>query len=179
MWEIKKVTPVLTTQPFTLEKVDLVLKSGEDAVFHRLSAPDWVCILPITFDRKAILIRQARIGSNTPVLEAPGGSVDPKEKDFTMTAARELEEETGFTSKRILSLGSINPNPAILTNKVHMFLALDCQPASPRKHFPDAQEDIDLAVYDAVELETLVRTGQVNHGISALTILLSRNYLSF
>src|SRR5690606_30589787 len=100
--------------------------------YHRINCPDWVNILPITASGDAVLICQSRAGNFRNTLEIPGGVVDPHEKDLTQTALRELEEETGYTTSRVLPLAAINPNPAIQTNKLHMFLALDCTPASAR-----------------------------------------------
>jgi 8-oxo-dGTP pyrophosphatase MutT (NUDIX family) len=94
-----------------------------------------------------------------------------------MTAARELEEETGFTSQRFLPLGAINPNPAIMTNKCHFFLALGCTLASQRRHFPDMDERIAIEFYDYKDLDGLIRTGQINHALACLCILLAGRYL--
>ena len=86
--------------------------------------PDWVNTVPVTTQGKVLLVRQFRIGIESTTLETPGGVVDAGEKDMTMAAVRELEEETGHTSRNILPLASLNPNPAIMTNTVHFFLAL-------------------------------------------------------
>jgi 8-oxo-dGTP pyrophosphatase MutT (NUDIX family) len=145
--------------------------------YFRLAAPDWINVLPVTAQGQVLLIRQPRVGSMSYVLETPGGVMDPGERDPTMTAARELEEETGFVSQRILPLGSMNPNPAIMTNRCHFFIALGCLPADNRRHFPDADERITLEFIAPSELDTLVRTGQINHALACLCIMLAGKYL--
>ena len=169
---------ILKTKPFEVEEVlfetdDLKARKP----YYRLSCPDWVNVLPITSSGHALLIRQPRVGSMTFVLETPGGVVDPGENDVTMAAARELEEETGFSSRRILSLGAMNPNPAIMNNLCHFFVAFDCLPVSQRKHFPDQDERIVLQPVPLATLEELVRTRQINHALSALCIMLAQKYL--
>jgi 8-oxo-dGTP pyrophosphatase MutT (NUDIX family) len=155
------------------------LDVGTAHPYYRLKAPDWANVLPVTFDGKAIMIRQMRAGSMKMTLEVPGGVVDAAEgRDPMMAAIRELEEETGFTSQRVLPLGAINPNPAIMTNKCHFFLALSCVPNPDRKHFPDAEESIETLVVPVGELDQLVRTGQVDHALSALCIQLGLKYLA-
>ena len=103
--------------------------------------------------------------------------VDPGEKDVTMAAVRELEEETGYTSQRILPLGSLNPNPAIMTNRCHFFLALGCYLNPDRKHFPDAEEFIEVVETDVTDLEQMVRFGEINHSLAALCIMLAAKYV--
>ena len=169
---------VLKTYPFNVEELDLSIKDRVlQHPYYRLDAPDWVNVLPVTSDNKAILIRQPRAGNMMNVLETPGGVVNQGEKDMTMSTIRELEEETGFTSQRVLPLASLNPNPAIMTNTCHFFLAMNCEPANPRKYFPDADESIELEVYGVDELEQLVRSGRINHSLSALCIMLAMKYL--
>lgn len=173
----KKV--VLTTRPFKVEEMHLSFGGKAfERTYHRLDCPDWVNILPITFDRKALLIRQPRAGALKTILETPGGMLDPHEaKDPMMAAIRELEEETGFTSQRVLPLGSINPNPAIQNNKCHFFVALAATPNPARQHFPDEDERIEPVLVAVEELDGLVRTGQIDHALSALCIMLAQKYI--
>lgn len=169
---------VLKTRPFEVEEV--LFEVGDlkpEQSYFRLAAPDWVNVLPITSDGRVLMIRQPRVGTMTYVLETPGGVMDPHEKDATMTAARELEEETGFVSQRFLPLGSINPNPAIMTNRCHFFVALGCIPAINRKHFPDADERISLELVNVSDLDHLIRTGQINHALACLCIMLAGRYI--
>jgi ADP-ribose pyrophosphatase len=170
---------VLKTRPFDIEEVTFSIDGPNpvEATYTRIASADWVNVLPVTADGQVILIRQPRVGTMKLVLETPGGVMDPHEKDPTMAAARELEEETGFTSQRLLPLGSINPNPAIMTNICHFFVALGCQPASSRKHFPDADERISLELVKVQDLDLMVRTGQINHALACLCIMLAGRYI--
>ena len=169
---------VLRTRPFEVEEISFETEGLAPAhSYFRLAAPDWINVLPVTAQGQVLLIRQPRVGSMSYVLETPGGVMDPGERDPTMTAARELEEETGFVSQRILPLGSMNPNPAIMTNRCHFFIALGCLPADNRRHFPDPDERITLEFIAPSELDTLVRTGQINHALACLCIMLAGKYL--
>jgi ADP-ribose pyrophosphatase len=178
-WDLLETKKLLTTIPFTVEALTLKdrNKPGPEHPYYRLTAPDWVNILPITIDNKAVLIRQSRAGTMTDVLEVPGGAIDADEKDPTMAAVRELEEETGYTSSRILPLAAINPNPAIMTNRLHMFVALGCVINSNRRHFPDAGEQINVELVDVHELDDLIRHGKVDSCLAALTIALAGRYV--
>lgn len=169
----------LKTIPFNVEEIEFSIdEKPMGHSYFRLSCADWVNVLPITSDGHAVLIRQPRVGTMNYVYETPGGMVELEERDPTMAVVRELEEETGFTSQRILPLGSMNPNPAIMTNRCHYFLALNCFINPNRQHFPDEEERIELHLVPVAELEHMVRTGQVNHSLSALCIMLAGKYLS-
>jgi ADP-ribose pyrophosphatase len=169
---------LIETVPFNVEEIELQTSKGPSRhPWYRLSCADWVNILPVSVNNRAILIRQPRAGVLGPVLEVPGGMVDPSEKDPTMAALRELEEETGYTSQRVLPLGSMNPNPAIMTNKCHFFLALGCMPNPQRKHFPDAEESIEIVEADVQQLSRMVRHGEINHCLAALCIMLASKYI--
>jgi len=178
-WNLHGVETRFKSYPFNVEGVELSNKDKDDHRFtyYRLQCPDWLNVLPITSNNQAILIRQPRAGTLTEILETPGGVVEPNERDTAMAALRELEEETGFTSQRILPLLAVNPNPALMTNRVHMFLALNCHIPDERKHFPDTEERITTELVPVEELEDLVRCGKINHSLSALCIMLALKYL--
>ncbi|MEY4632284.1 MAG: hypothetical protein RIQ81_2404 [Pseudomonadota bacterium] len=176
--ELLKKRTLIETVPFNVEEIELQTSRGPSRhPWYRLACADWVNILPVTAGNKAILIRQPRAGILAPVLEVPGGMVDPSEKDPTMAAIRELEEETGYTSQRILPLGSMNPNPAIMTNKCHFFVALGCYPNPSRKHFPDAEENIEIVETPVDRLADMVRFGEINHCLAALCIMMAAKYV--
>ena len=173
--EVKNVQPILETIPFSVEQINFTDETLHP--YYRLDCPDWVNILPITIDNQALLIRQKRAGTLRDVLETPGGVVERDEKDTTMAAARELEEETGFATQKILPIGCINPNPAIMTNRLHMFVGLGCAPAGNRQHFADEREVIEVVPVPVHDLDTMVRSGQIDHCLSALTIMLAAKYV--
>jgi 8-oxo-dGTP pyrophosphatase MutT (NUDIX family) len=178
MFKLKSQSVVLKTHPFNVEEIQFEVGDLKPQhPYFRLNAPDWVNVLPVMADGRIILVRQPRVGSLSYVLETPGGVIDMGERDPTLAAARELEEETGFVSQRFLPLGSMNPNPAIMTNKCHFFLALGCLPAANRKSFPDVDERITLEFFEYNDLDALIRTGQINHALACLCISLAGRYI--
>jgi len=85
-----------------------------------INAPDWITVV-VEKGGRFLVERQFRYGSGAVVAEFPCGMVEPGE-DPADTAKRELEEETGIRVKGGLEyLGSANPNPAFMTNRMHYF----------------------------------------------------------
>lgn len=151
----------------TLDVVDP--RNGTPYVRTVLDAPDWVNVIPITAQRDAILVRQFRFGIWSNTLEIPGGILDPGE-DALGAAARELEEETGFRATSIIPLGISHPNPAILCNRLHSFLAEGCSKVHEGR--PDRSEDIQVVLVPCSELPRLVREGALTHSLVLAALLL-------
>lgn len=162
-------------------KVDERLARAHDGVSQQsmftIRCSDWVNVVPVTATGQIVLIEQHRFGTDTFVLETPGGAVDPGEKDTTMAALRELEEETGLTTQRILSLPGYLPNPAIQNNRITYFVAFDVQPLTKPSTHVDPFESIRLHIVPVAEAMNMARTGRIGHALSALALLLAEPML--
>lgn len=110
-----------------------------------LQCADSVTVIPITTTREIILVRQFRFGIQDYSLEIPGGFVDDQEA-IQVAAARELNEETGYTSPQWIYLGWVYANPVFMTARLHVYLALEAQ-ATGAMHL-DAAEDVHLQPMD-------------------------------
>ena len=108
---------------------------------------------------KAATIRH---GTNAVTVEIPGGMVDAHES-AAQAAARELEEETGFEPGQLFLLGSVEPNPAFLSNTCWTYLALRC---THRGHAePDPTEEIEVRQCSLAEFTTLIEDGTIRHAL--------------
>ena len=95
-----------------------------------LDASDWAIVVPVLETERGkefVMVKQWRHGAKELSLEFPGG-VFEKGENAEAAAARELKEETGYSAKKIKKLGEFNPNPAIMSNTVHFFLADELSP---------------------------------------------------
>ena len=145
---------------------------------YTLDCANWVNVVPVTANGQVILVEQHRFGTNGFTLEVPGGAINFGENDATLAAVRELEEETGCTSQRLLALPGYSPNAAILSNKVTYFIAFDVQPLQTPVHHNDPFENIKLHIIDFKEALELARTGQISNVLSAFALLLAEPYLN-
>lgn len=121
--------PVPMSDPTTLfaSRWLILQQRGHWEFVRRPHANAAVGILAITEEEKVILIEQFRIPVQCPVIEIPAGLVGDEPEfageSLAATAARELEEETGFTASSI-SLLLASPTSAGMTSEItYLFLA--------------------------------------------------------
>ena len=95
------------------------------------------------------MVRQWRHGARELSLEFPGG-VFEKGETPELAAAREMKEETGYSACRIEKLGVFNPNPAIMSNKVHFFLALDLEASGKQQLDEDEYAEVEIVPWKEV-----------------------------
>lgn len=136
--------------------------------FYTIDTTDWVNVVPITKQNEVVLIRQYRHGIQGPTLEIPGGRVDPGETDVKAAALRELTEETGYHANDAASLGWIHPNPAIQSNKCHLFLARDVELLFEQDL--DDAEDIAVVTVPVNNIPSLLAQHEITHSLVAVAL---------
>jgi 8-oxo-dGTP pyrophosphatase MutT (NUDIX family) len=140
---------------------------GTPHTFHRIRSADWVQVLPITTAGEAVLVRQYRHGSQRMTLEIPGGILDPGEDPAT-AALRECLEETGYRGRQAISLGVVNPNPALFDNRLHGFFATEVEPEGSVQN--TSTEFTEPVLVPVRELEGMLIDGQIEHALVAATL---------
>ena len=82
-----------------------------------------VAVLPLTEDEEVICVRQYRYAHGVVMTEIPAGKLDSRDEDHVEAALRELREETGATCQKLTYLGLFRSTPAILDEKIDLYLA--------------------------------------------------------
>jgi len=141
-----------------------------------LEFSDWVHVVALDEDKKMIMVKQYRHGTEETTLEIPGGATDPGENEDPMEAAkRELKEETGYVSDSWVKIGKHSPNPALLSNHMHIYLATSC-----RREFNqelDPHEDIDIELHDLEDILKMAKAGEIRHSLVVAGLMLAENAL--
>ena len=110
---------------FRVEVSEVRLPNGKTARRDVVRHPGAVCVLPIDQNGRVYLVRQWLAGYRGTMLEIPAGKLDPGETDAEKAAERELREETGAVAARMTPLGDYYGSPAILEERIAMYLAED------------------------------------------------------
>ena len=106
-----------------LVKDTVTLPNGRTATREMMLHPGAVAILPLFPDGSVLMEYQYRYPLGRVVYEIPAGKLDSREEDPREAALRELREETGYTAGRLTSLGYYIPSPAVLSERIELFLA--------------------------------------------------------
>jgi ADP-ribose pyrophosphatase len=102
----------------------LVKDDGWEFV-ERVRATGVVAIVAVTTEGELILTEQYRRSVDAAVIDLPAGLAGdgPGTEDLVTAARRELEEETGFTARRLTLLAHAPTSPGLTTEVVSFFRA--------------------------------------------------------
>lgn len=162
-WKVKKSEQINSYRIFSTRKDTSESQvNGDQHDFYVIQSPDWINVIPVTADNDIVLIKQFRHGTQSVTIEIPGGMVDRGEEPLE-AARRELLEETGFTSGNWEKLGVVHPNPAIMDNSCHIYLARDAE--KTREPRFDGTEDIETILYPAGKVREMITDGRITHSL--------------
>ncbi len=125
---------------FTVEALTWTDPSGRQIRREVVRHPGAVVIVPALDAENLVMIRNFRIAVNDRLWEFPAGKLEPGEPP-ERAALRELEEETGYTARRIRPLGSFYTSPGFADEVMHAFVAEDLSLIGQRL---EAGEDIEV-----------------------------------
>ena len=151
-WKEESKKKVFDCRIFSICETYSRSPENELRTYTVIDAVDWVIVLPVLETpqgKKFVMVRQWRHGSRSLSLEFPGGvselGEDPKD-----AAAREMLEETGYKPRAMRKIGEFNPNPAIMSNRTHFFLAEGLIDTGNKKLDSDEYVETELVSIEAV-----------------------------
>ena len=142
--------------------------SGKTHDFFVAHLADGVQVIAVTAAQQVVLVRQFRAGTRRDSLETPGGLLEPGE-DPCQAGARELLEETGYAGDPPERLGTLWPNPALLTMGITTIVIQNARRvADPR---PDPSEELDVELVPVQEIPAMIRAGRIDHAMVVAGLL--------
>ena len=138
-------------------------RTGAGHDFQVIDSANWVNVIAVTAGNELVMIEQYRHGTNTVELEIPGGMIDAEDASVEAAGARELREETGYEGEAARVIGSVYPNPAIMSNTCYTVMVKNCGLKHPVEW--DHGEDIVTKLVPVAELRELVAAGKIRHSL--------------
>ena len=156
-------------------RVDTVeLPTGRRTIREIAEHADAVCIVPIDHHGNVLLVRQYRKPTESSLIEAPAGGVEPGELSED-TVLRELQEETGHTAAQLQHLASFWVAPGWATEKMHAYLATEL---SPSKLAADDDENIQIVPLPFPQAIAMIQTGEIHDAKTIAALLLAQPLLN-
>ena len=150
------------------------LPDGGTSVREHVKHVGAVCILPLTDEGEVVLERQYRYPFGSVLVEIPAGKLDHAEEDTREAALRELREETGITPRELIDLGEYYGSPAILGERIRMYLARGLSFGERSLDEDEFLEVFTLPLDQAVEM---VMANEIPDGKTQLAILKTKAYI--
>lgn len=144
------------------------LPNGKESTREYVVHKGAVCVVPLTDEDEVILVKQYRYAIRKVFLEIPAGKFDFVGEDPHEAALRELREETGAVPETLTPLGAFIPSCAILTERIHMFLA---EGLTFGETDFDEDEFIELVKIPLDELVEMVMRGEVEDAKTQIAAL--------
>ena len=133
-----------------------------------------VAVVPLTDKGGVIIERQFRYPQQRVMTEIPAGKLEAFDTDPLDAAKRELKEEIGVTAKEFVPLGIYIPSPAILSERIYVYLA---RGLSFGNAHPDEDEFLDVEKHSLAELSEKVMSGEIDDGKTIVAVLKTEKYL--
>ena len=138
-------------------------KVRREIIEHRGAA----AMLAFDEDDKVILVKQHRFPHGY-VLEIPAGTLEKREEPVKC-AFRELEEETGYTAKKMTPLITYYPSIGYNAEIIHCFLASGLKKISDLKL--DDDEILSVVKMDLKKLLSMIKTGKIQDSKTICAVL--------
>lgn len=190
MWKVISTKNIYNTRYFKMRSDTCELPDGRVMPnYYVVEFPDWVQVVALTKNKEMVLVDQYRHAAGISCLEIPGGSMHPVEDMTTskalptgkpagkvesplLAAQRELREETGYISNNWSLLAHHYPNPALQSNAIHTFLAVDCEKVG--EPTLDPYECLEVKLMPCRDVYTALDRGELKHSLIVSSLALAR-----
>lgn len=154
-----------------LDQVEL--PDGSKGEREIVKHPGAVAIVPFTKDGKMVVVRQFRKPLEKEIYEIPAGKLEQGEDPETC-ALRELEEETGYTPRKINFITSFYTSPGFANELLYLYEAEDLEEG---KAHPDADEFVEMSEISLDEGLELMKNEQIHDAKTAFALIYWQNKL--
>lgn len=153
---------------------EILLPNGKVGVREFCRHIGAVAVIPLLDDGRVIMERQYRYAHGRVFFEIPAGKLDSKDEAPLDAVKRELREETGGVAEKFTYLGRIDPSPALIDEKIHLYLA---QNISFGERELDDDEFLSVELVPLDTLYDMVMSGEIADAKTQIAVLKAKAIL--
>lgn len=145
------------------------IPNGNTAKWDFIKHKGAAAVVAVKEDGRLLMVRQYRNALERETLEIPAGGLNGPEEPTDLAAARELEEETGYTAGKMELLISLYTTVAFCNEKIDIYLARELKKKG--KQHLDEDEFINVEAYTLEELKQKIYDCQIQDSKTICGIL--------
>ncbi|WP_208588216.1 NUDIX domain-containing protein [Gracilibacillus suaedae] len=162
-------TPIFEGKVINVQVDDVTLPNGKTSTREIVKHPGAVAIIPVTENNKIIFVKQYRKPLEKTLVEIPAGKLEQAEEP-EVTALRELEEETGYTTDQLTYVTSFYTSPGFADEIMYLYKTSSLRKVEQPKAM-DEDEFVELIELSLEEAERLVAEQKIHDAKTAYAIL--------
>lgn len=156
-----------------LQVDEVRLPNGLTARRELVKHPGAVAVIPITKDNKIVFVEQYRKALEKSLVEIPAGKIEVGENP-EKTAIRELEEETGYTTRKLNYITSFYTSPGFANELIHIYFTDELK-LLDEAVAGDADEFVELIELTLEEAKEYVKEQRIHDAKTNYAILYLEN----
>ena len=153
----------------SLKVDDVTLPNGETSKREIINHPGAVAIIALTENNRLLVVEQYRKALERSIIEIPAGKLEQGEEPI-VTARRELEEETGFTTDSLEFVQAFATSPGFADEVIHVFVAKNLKKLEVPVAL-DEDEFVELMEVSLEEAEAMMADGRIYDAKTAFAVL--------
>lgn len=158
--------PIFQGKIISLQVDTVELPNGSEATREIVRHPGGVSVLAIK-DGKMLVVEQYRKPLGKSQVEIPAGKLDKEGEDPMEAARRELEEETGYTTRNLQYICSYYTSPGFADEIMHMYFTDELEASEMNL------DDDEFLVCEEITLEEAqeyIREGRISDAKTMMAV---------
>jgi ADP-ribose pyrophosphatase len=151
-----------------LQVDEVELPNGKKSKRELIKHPGAVAVIALTPEGKIVMVEQYRKALEKSIVEIPAGKLEPGEEPI-ITAARELEEETGYGCEELEHLISFYTSPGFADELVHLYIAKNITRIEEAREL-DEDEFVELLEVTVEEALVLMKEKKIYDAKTAYAV---------
>jgi ADP-ribose pyrophosphatase len=156
---------------FNLVIDEVEYPSGNRGVREVAEHPGGAVVVPLLDDGSVLLVNQFRYPVKKNLLELPAGKLAAGE-DPKVCAARELEEETGYTAGTLTKLTAIYTTPGFCSEQLHLYVATNLKKLPTGQRLEEGEMDLTVTAVPFDEVIQMIESQAIVDGKTICGIFL-------